>query len=339
MALVLRLPRVWLLALASGLVVAHASVGLRGRSSYPIERVAGGCPPIEISTRGWVDFVLSDAPASFRVPPDTAGIQIMPVFQDVWIGRGWKLRVDVGKDSAELPLGGAEGPFPVLRTQRIACVDTVDGRPMRIAMYRQHAGDVHGDFVVTAVWPLLQGSWLRIGGVAVDTGAQHLLADIVRTLRFDTAGRLQIDRRPSLPCPRALIDTTGWSRIRLSYAPVTLLLPAGGQTHWQVQPPVESLEWPRGRTVLNYRLLATPGWQLPKPTDSSWTWCSFSVAGGKGGIRIVRVRGGLPRMYEERASISFAPGEVVDLRGEVLRADSTALNQFIAVITSIREQR
>ena len=53
----------------------------------------------QASTRGWVDFVLNDAPVLFRAPPDTARVGIMPDFQDVWLGRGWRLLVDVGEDS------------------------------------------------------------------------------------------------------------------------------------------------------------------------------------------------------------------------------------------------
>jgi hypothetical protein len=44
-------------------------------------------------------------------------------------------------------------------------------------------------------------------------------------------------------------------------------------------------------------------------------------------------------MYEERAFVSLAPNEVLDVRGEVLRADSTALNEFITIMMSIRSLR
>jgi hypothetical protein len=312
---------------------------LSARSSYPGARLELRCPPVSATTRGWVDFLLTDAPASLRVPPDTAGVDIMPDFQDVWIGQGWRLRVDVGEDSAAVPLGGADLPIAPLRTHLTECVDTVAQRPMHVTSYRERAGGLHGDFVVTAVWPLSKGSWLRMGGVAVDSGSQRLLTSIVRTLSFDTVSGTSSVRRPSRQCPELGTDTTGWSRIRLSLAPATLLLPGGGQRHRYMRPQAETFEWPRGRSVFEYHFVRTPGWQLPPPSDSGSTWCRFTVDGREAGLRIVRIRAGLPQMYEERAFVSLAPNEVLDVRGEVLRADSTALNEFITIMMSIRSLR
>ena len=205
-------------ALACSLV---AMDGRRGSARHE-----AGCGASQANTGHWVDFVLTDVPASLRVPPDTAGVDLMPDFQDVWIGSKWKLRVDVAQDSSDVPLGGAEGPLPPMRSHVVTCVVTVAGRPMRIASYAERGVDFHGDFVVAAVWPLYNGSWLRIGGVAYDTTAQRLLVDIVRTLRVDTVGTLG-DHRPSGVCTNPRVDTTDWFRTHLSFAPVTLLLPKG----------------------------------------------------------------------------------------------------------------
>lgn len=264
----------------------------------------------------------------------------MPDFQDIWIGKGWKLRVDVGADSSEVPFGGVAGPLPPERTDVVSCVDTVNGRPIRITTYREAGADLHGDFIVTGVWPLTKETWIRASGAAVDIGRQRLLASVLRTLRLDTVSGANPDRRPSSQCPNPGIDTSRWSRIRLRFAPVTLLLPVGGLTHRSEHPSMESLEWPSGRSVINYRLYKTIGWQLPKVTDPSAIWCRFSIDGGQGGIRIVQIRGaGLPRLYEERATISIAPNEVLDVRGQVLRADTTSLDEFIKAMTSMRLAR
>lgn len=288
-------------------VVALASslVAMNGRRESA--RHDGGCGASQANAGHWVDFVLTDVPASLRVPPDTAGVDIMPDFQDVWIGSNWKPRVDVAQDSDDVPIGGAEGPLPPMRSHVVRCVETVAGRPMRIATYTERGVDFHGDFVVAAVWPLHNGSWVRIGGVAYDTAAQRLLVDIVRTLRLDTVGTLG-RRKPSGVCTDPPVDTTGWSRTRLSFAPVTLVLPRGAKTHKTDQPPAEGVEVSGLQAGFTYHVFNTPGWHLPKPRAASAIWCSVIVDGRQAAMSMAQVQPEVsPGVYEERAMLSLAP--------------------------------
>ena len=94
-----------------------------GKSRWAPAPRSDACGGWHHDVQHWVDFVLTDVPASFRVPPDTARAALMPYFQDVWIGSDWILRVDVGQDTASVPIGGAEGPVPPDRTHVAVCVD------------------------------------------------------------------------------------------------------------------------------------------------------------------------------------------------------------------------
>jgi hypothetical protein len=271
------------------------------------------------------------------MPPDPRGIENGLLFQDTWLTSRWEVRVDVSPDSNGAPFAAIGGPLPPVREDVRTCIDTVAGRPMRIVSYRQPSGELRGEYVVMADWPLASRSWLRMGGVGVDTSAQRVLQRIVRTLAVDTSIASAGKYHPLQPCPPTDIDSRSWSSRRLRYAPVTVRMPPDAESRTSKTEPNEVLNWEHGTINFMYRVIRTPGWQLSKPPGRGAVWCRADFGGRRGEVSIDSV---LPElgypMMEARAYLELSPGVVLAIEGHISNSVADAPRQFLAVFGSIR---
>src|SRR6185312_3188741 len=169
-----------LLTIAISAAVTGLSIRPVGQRNDIAKSSCEALPPA--ATGGWDTFTLSSVPATLRVPREARALEQGWTFQDNWLTKEWEVRVDVSSDSTGAPFAVVGGLLPPTRTDSVACIDTVAGRLMRIVTYRQPSGELRGEYVVVADWPLAPGSWLRIGGVASDRIGQRLLSAVVQTL-------------------------------------------------------------------------------------------------------------------------------------------------------------
>lgn len=265
------------------------------------------------------------------------GRVLMAAFQGTWLTPHWELRVDVGNDSTTAPLAAIGGPSPPERAGIVTCNDTVAGRPMHIVTYRQPSNELHGTYVVVADWPLVKGSWLRIGGVANDSGAQHRLEAIVHTLTWTNSATASATYHPTSPCAVTDHYFGSWSSHKLRYAPVSLSLPPDAQSRVSTTHSVEVLNWSQGKINLMYRLLETPGWQLAKPDAAGATWCQMRVAGHRVEVAVdsVTPEHGFP-MMAARAYVELSRGVVLAVESHLQGAIPDGQQEFMAALASIR---
>lgn len=282
---------------------------------------------------------MTNAPVTLRVPRGEHGREQMSTVQDNWLTKQWEVRVDVSSDSTGAPFAAVGGPLPPVRADSVLCVDTVAGRPMRIVSYRQPSGELRGEYVVVADWPLVTGSWLRIGGVASDRDGQRLLSAIVQTLSLTDSATTSRWYHPTSQCEVTGRYDGSWSTRQLRYAAVKLQMPPDVQSKVSKFEPYEVLNWSRGTGNINfmYRVLHTPGWQLSRPAGSGAMWCQMEVAGHRLDFAADSV---LPEFHfpimEAKAYLELSPGVVLAIESHLRGNFPDGIGQLLAVLASIR---
>lgn len=317
---------------------ALAGAGVRPvRRSIDVDKASCGAQSAA-ATRGWETVALSSAPATLRLPKEAYGHAEMATFQDNWLTQEWEVRVDVSRDSTGAPFAVVGGLLPPARSDSVACIDTVAGRPMHIVTYRQPSGELRGEYVVVADWPLAAGGWLRIGGVARDTGGQHLLQAVVQTLALTDSATASKLYHPNSRCEVTDRYYSSWSTRRLRYAAVKLLVPRDMRSNFSKLSPEEVLGWSKGggSIVLMYRVLHTSGWQLSKPAGSAATWCQMLVAGRRLEFAADSVT---PEFHypimKARAYLELSPGVVLAVESHLRGDVPDGLEQLLAVLASM----
>lgn len=330
--------RVLVLTIAISMAITGASNRHAVLPIHIATQKCGGLPTATVLR--WDTLALSSAPLTLRLPREAHSQEELAIFQDDWLTKDWELRVDVSSDSTGAPFASVGGPQPASRSDSIACNETVAGRKMRIVTYRQPSGELRGQYAVVADWPLATGAWLRIGGVASNTGGQHLLEEVVQTLALTdsvTASKLY---HPTSRCEASDRYYESWSSRQLRYAPARLLVPRDMQSKFSTLGPEEVLGWSKGGAsmVIMYRVLHTTGWQLKRPDHSGGAWCQMQVAGHLMELTADSV---MPQFHypimKVKAYCELSPGVVLAIESHLRGDFPDGLNQLLAVLASIRQ--
>src|SRR5581483_3344185 len=156
------------------------------RRQPPVSSLAT-CPAPVVDMHGWQEFAIQSAPISIKMPP-AVGLEVGRFDYESWRASHSLVLVVVADDSGPAPLRlNADGPPAPLRRANVSeCTEVVAGRTMRVRTYRETSGQVDGEFVAEAYWPLTPGSWLKIGTMSESAEAQSTMIAAFRTLRVDT---------------------------------------------------------------------------------------------------------------------------------------------------------
>jgi hypothetical protein len=285
------------------------------------------CPVPKLDVSQWTKVGVRHARVWFRLPADARQGFIETPHHQTWMMPRSYLTVAIGPDSTSVPLR-VYGAGLFSKHDRRECLETVAGRTMRLETYRREGGG-GGPYVVAAWWPLLPGSWLRIGSASEQEEGQRKMLAALRTMTFDST---KSATRANTRCSTSDVRTVEWTEMRIPEIGVSFRTPPGTivRDSGRFDP-----SWVVGdEELLQALVIKTPDWNLEPPHDSGAIWCQNSIAGRRAEILVVNDHRGEPDTYTARAYIEISPGTVLHFWQLSDRPEMAA--QFLAMVRTVR---